>query len=99
MEIVYTLKILSINIVPSLDGLNNVVRSINWEYSGNDYAINGTQEVPEPNPLTFTPIEELSEEIVMSWLVGIKDFSEYDAGIAEQLNIQQIQNQIITITL
>ena len=99
MEIVYTLNILSINIVPSLDVLTNVVRSINWEYSGNDCKINGTQEVPEPNPLTFTPIEELTEEIVMSWLVGIVDFTQYDAAIAEQLNKTEIPNQIITITL
>lgn len=88
-------NITSVNIVRSLANLDNVVKSINWSYTYNNYTINGTENVAEPNPLEFTPLEQLTNEIVLTWLESIKDFSQYNADMVEPIS----EEETITIQL
>lgn len=88
-------NITSVNIVRSLANLDNVVKSINWSYTYNNYTINGTENVAEPNPLEFTPLEQLTNEIVLTWLESIKDFSQYNADMVEPI----LEQETITIQL
>ena len=88
-------NITSVNIVRSLANLDNVVKSINWSYTYNNYTINGTENVAEPNPLEFTPLEQLTNEIVLTWLESMKDFSQYNADMVEPI----LEQEIITVQL
>ena len=98
----YTLNIDSVNCAISKYGLSNVVVGVNWSYVADNgiknYGVSGTQEVAEPNPLEFTPLEQLTKEIVLTWLENIKDFSQYNEYMVKQVE-QVEQEEIITIQL
>lgn len=85
----------SVNVAKSLNGLSNVVKLINWNYTYNECTISGTQEVGEPNPIEFTPLEELTNEIVKGWLENLIDFSQYNEFMVKPIE----QEEIITIKL
>ena len=98
--ITYDLEITSLECVPSLDGLTNVVAKINWTYTGTqdnekNYRITGTTPVPTPTPEVFTPYEDLTFEIVEGWLNTIVDFTAYQTGIESQINTPEVQPNVI----
>lgn len=71
------------------DGLQNVIEIIHWRYVGTDGDISvdlyGAQVVPNPNPDNFTPYEEVSSEMVASWLEEILDIKSLQENIAKQI--------------
>jgi hypothetical protein len=83
------INITSINVSKSSNGFDNVVKSINWSYTYNDYTISGTENVSEPNPLEFTPLEELTNEIVLTWLENVKDFTQYNVNMIEPISEEE----------
>ena len=99
----YNLTIQSVECAKSRYGLENVVIAINWEYSVSNetksYTIGGKLEVPEPNPIQFTPIEELTNEIVTTWVNSMIDFEGWKPILEEQLNKQDEVEEIVTIQL
>lgn len=99
----YTLNIDSVSCAVSKYGLSNVVVGINWSYVADNgiktYGVSGTQEVAEPNPLEFTPIENLTIEIVKTWLVSVINFEEKHPYLEEELLETEDTEEIITITL
>lgn len=73
MNITYTWKITGLKKAPSLDGLNDVVTGIRFDYTGTDadsgesHTFNGAVPVGAPNSENFTPISSLTEAEVIEW--------------------------------
>jgi hypothetical protein len=68
----YTWKINQLEIVPSQDGLSNVVQSIVWSLVASDgdvsAATEGQTQLNEPNSASFIDFENLTPNIVESWI-------------------------------
>ena len=75
------------------EGLENIVQTIHWRYSGTDEnsvsaEIYGAQSVGTPNPEDFTPFTELTEEQVTGWLEGQLDMKSMQENISNQITIK-----------
>lgn len=76
-------KITKLETISSLNGLQNVVYKIWWEYSLTENniteSINGIVELSSPNPESFIIYANLTEAIVLDWVFTkvTKDFVEY----------------------
>ena len=60
----------------NLDGLENVIKTIHWTYRGTDEngvtaETYGSTAIGSPNPESFTPWEEVSDQVAAGWLEGI----------------------------
>ncbi len=60
----------------SLDGLENVIKTIHWRYRGTDEngvtaETYGATAIGNPNPESFTPWQEVSDSVVIGWLESI----------------------------
>ena len=77
----------SINIIEN----TKVVKSVNWSY-GN---ISGTKELEKPNFDNFINFEKLDNNIVISWLENIIDFSQYNEFMVTPI----VETKIITVQL
>lgn len=68
----YEWKIGQLEIVPSQDGLTNVVQSVNWSYnaSQDDYVVStqGQTILNEPDKSTFVEFDKLTENDVITWV-------------------------------
>jgi hypothetical protein len=99
----YIVKVDSVECAVSKYGLSNVVIAINWSYTASngvkDYVVSGRIDVAEPNPLEFTPIETLTNEIVLVWLNSIINFEEKNVYMDQELLENEEVEEIITITL
>lgn len=82
----------------SVNGLTNVVQSIMYRVT-DTVVINGethevlgssTIQLPDPNPVEFTPFETLTEETVTAWVVANADIdammSRLTANLETRLN-------------
>lgn len=96
MATVYTWSFPQLDVVPSEDGLTDVVQTIHWrltavdgQYSAGAY---GTVTVGPPNPQSFILYQQLTEAEVQQWTVDTLGQEQVDLMMA---NIQtQIDNQI-----
>lgn len=85
-------------VYPSEDGLTNVVKYIKWirkaEETENDItysAENSAQFIcPAPNPDNYTPYENLTEEIVISWLESGLNMETIDRALAKNIADQKL---------
>jgi hypothetical protein len=60
----------------SLDGLENVIKTIHWRYKGTDEngvtaETYGATSIGNPNPENFTPWKEVSDPVAIQWLENI----------------------------
>lgn len=69
----------------SLDGLTNVVQTINWKYGTDEVSIAGCNGFAAPSPASFTPFDELTDEEVTGWLVEANDMEQLDAAVDNEL--------------
>lgn len=97
MIITYKWSITSLDCIVSIDGLSNVVENIHWRYIGtsnlgNMFEMYGVQKLELPNQLTFTEYENLTLEIITSWLSKKININELEREI--ESNIYKIENPI-----
>jgi hypothetical protein len=74
------------------DGMQDVVTTVHWRYNGTNEdgisaEIYGAQSVPTPNPETFTPYPNLSEDQVIGWMEETMDVESMQKNIAEQIEL------------
>lgn len=86
-------NIVALDTIPSLDGLTNVISVIHCEkLAVSDDGFNarwyGTVSVATPHPASFTPYEEVTEQMVIDWVSE----SPSTAGVDDNL-VAQIDNQ------
>ena len=64
--------------------------NLNWEYSLEGFqSISGTLSLPSPSPENFIPIDELSEDIMLTWVESLVNPTSYQ--------LQPIQQEEIVI--
>lgn len=79
MSKTYTWKIIDSAIIPNKDGMENIVYKVHYlkrvveEINGKKYEADfiGEAKMPAPELSSFTPISEVTEEIVSGWLESL----------------------------
>ena len=96
MDLTYTWEFLKFNVYNSANSLDKVVYSIDWCLTGTDNQghgaqVYGTSYFDTPDPLTFTPFEQLTHPQVEGWVTAALGniLDDYKSIIQTQ-----IQNQI-----
>jgi hypothetical protein len=78
-----------LEVVYNTDGMTNVITTVYWEYIGtlNDTSkkIINSVVLPPPHPASFTPFDNVTEEMVTNWVI---------AGIGGNDTVQVMQNQL-----
>lgn len=96
----------SMDTVPSEDGLTDVVKYVYWtrqkniiyndlEYSANTF---GCMECSPPDPMVFTPYQDLTFDQICGWLDANLDVLEIDAEIDVRIE-KQINPPTISLPL
>lgn len=72
------IQIKKINYIQSLNDLTDVVINLNWEYSLEGFqSIGGTLSLPLPSSENFIPIDELAEDIMVTWVESLVNPTSY----------------------
>jgi hypothetical protein len=88
-------------VLPSLDGLTDVVVAINYQRVGSNqdgsiYSVNvGQVGCPTPSSTDFTAYADLTEQQVFSWLDKLVDVPLVDSLIMEQI----LTPKVVTLPL
>lgn len=95
MPTTYTWSFPQLDVVPSEDGLTDVVQTIHWrldavdgQYSAGAY---GTVTVGPPDPQSFIPYDQLTEAEVQQWTVdtlGAEQVAQMEASLQTQIDNQ-----------
>tara|TARA_R110002124_G_C8604632_1_gene484723 strand:- start:183 stop:545 length:363 start_codon:yes stop_codon:yes gene_type:complete len=96
MNVTYSYKITQMLMAPSLDGLTDVVTVVKFDYigtdsdSGYDGTFNGSIPVGTPDPNNFVPLQDLTEDEVIQWVVATYPSWDHPQEVVSN----QINNQI-----
>jgi hypothetical protein len=90
--ITYTWRINKIHVKPLLNGLTNVIHTVDWDYIGidendNTASIRMPMVLPEPLEVNFIPYNDITEEMVISWLESISNIEELQQDIIDKIEI------------
>ena len=90
----YDWKIIDLRKAPALDGLSNVITGIEFLYTGTDEngvtgTFSGGCPVAPPASESFTPIVDLTEEIVIEWAKA-----NHPVNHMNDMVIEEIQSKI-----
>lgn len=91
----YTWEILSLHTAPHENGLNNVVKKINWRYQATEDSYFGdyysTTELNDPNPssTTYIQYDDLTEETIINWIKSKINFDD----LVERVNNNLEENK------
>lgn len=98
MNITYKWAIQSMKMAPSLDGLTDVVTTLEFTYTGTDsdsgfsFKFQGSYPVPPPSSADFIPVADLTEDEVVAWIQPI-----YPIDHPNEIIEKGIQDQITPI--
>lgn len=90
----YKWTISALDCAVSKDGLTNVVETIHWRYMGtNENGVSceryGALPVGEPNPEEFVDYENLTLEVISTWLESIMDMENLNQEILDCINLRE----------
>lgn len=92
MAIVYTWSFPQFDVVPSEDGLTDVVQTIHWRYTAVDGSYEasayGTVGLGAPNPTDFIPYANLTEQWAIDAVSASVDVPAMEAALAQQIEDQ-----------
>jgi hypothetical protein len=107
MATIYKWVVSSLDSYPKdAEGLTDVICVIHWRYQAeqvqddkNYFAeVYGTLSVPSPDPADFVPYEEVTYEMVCSWLENGLDTESLNENLDSQI-ADQINPKIISLPL
>ena len=85
----YNLNIKQLRAAKELDDRQNFIVEVDWEYTaaeGNAICARyGTESFNQPGS-SFIPFNELTENIVKSWITSSVDIAKLEASLSEQIN-------------
>lgn len=94
MEINYSYKLVGLKKVTPLNGLNDVIISVDFIVSAEieglpkfDWAL-GEVPVNLPDPTNFKPFDELTEEEILSWVVNDQQIPQVKDSLRRIINKQ-----------
>lgn len=80
----YKWEILKLNVIPSLDGLQNIIKSVNWRFMVRDDMFYGdvydVTELEYPKTQSFIKYDDLTEETIVGW---VKKNINYDELVSK----------------
>lgn len=105
MSTSYTLSITNLECYPTLESWQNVVFLVNWNYKAvttvntetYETFVSGNTKVDTNNIQSFTPFNELTEELVISWISPSIDFITLQEKCNQQLS-KIINPPIVTLS-
>jgi hypothetical protein len=88
--ITYTWGISRLDCAPSENGLTDVVKVINWVFTGQDEngtsaSMSNSYPLPSPSPEAFADYSTLTEETVIGWLEGNLDVGYLQRYLANEI--------------
>jgi len=87
--ITFTIKPTSIR-TKTLDGLTGVVKLVEWilegELSGQKFSLPQTTTLQDPEPASFIPLNQITEQQVVQWIENTVDLQPIKAHIELVLN-------------
>lgn len=91
MAITYSYKITSMTKAPSKDGLTDVITGVRFTYTGvdedgNEGTFQGATPMPSPDSENFTPLAELTEEMVIEWVKVTHPIDHMQERIQKQID-------------
>jgi hypothetical protein len=93
MEINYSYKLVGLKKVTPLNGLNDVIISVDFIVSAEieglpkfDWAL-GDVPVNLPDPTNFKPFDELTEEEILSWVVDNQQIPQVKDSLRRTINM------------
>lgn len=103
MKVVFSWNVISSSIAPSENGMMKVIKSVKMERIGidqNGFSASFTSwvDLPSPSPASYTPFEQVSEPMVVSWVNETMDprlIQAYDENITDQI-VNLVQRNLIT---
>lgn len=70
--VTFTHAITGLTCKPSVGGLFDVVINVQWLCLGTDgvfsTSMSGNTDLPDPDPVAFKPLEDLTKEVVLNWI-------------------------------
>ena len=82
------IKVKSIKYIQTLEGFQDVVIQVNWEYIVEGFqTLSGTLELPLPSSDNFISIEQLDEVIVSKWVEDLVSPSSYILQPIEEVSM------------
>ena len=85
----YNLNIKQLRVAKELDNQYDFVVEVDWEYiateSNASCARYGTASFSQPGD-SFIPFDDLTEDIVKSWVISSVDIAGLEASLSEQIN-------------
>lgn len=86
----FTWSIPALDVAPSQNGLDNVVKTIHWRYritSSDDMSeeIYGTVGLGDPESSTFLSYDEITQPMVEQWLAGAINVKEMQDNMVAML--------------
>ena len=88
----YHFRIESVDCHVEKDGLENVIFQVHWRYFAEDsesgFKVDtcGMSSVSDPDPENFTPVDQLNNSDVVSWLSSIVDVEDLKRILDQRLN-------------
>ena len=86
----YTWSFPQFEVVPSLDGLTDVVKVIHWRYDAMDGAFSagayGTVSLGAPDPAAFTPYADITEQWAIDAVSASIDLPAVEAALTGEIN-------------
>jgi hypothetical protein len=85
----YNLNIKQLRVAKELDNKQDFVVEVDWEYMASEGSATcaryGTASFSQPGD-SFIPFDDLTEDIVKSWVVSLVDIAKLQASLSEQIN-------------
>jgi len=93
MAITYSYQINELKSLPSIGDLEQVITEVRYTYTGVDENriishYPGRTLLPTPNSEEFTPIDQLTEELVIEWLEANADLNTMQHAIETHITQQ-----------
>lgn len=87
---IFKWSITTMTVMPIINDLSNVVITVGWTYSltylGFTKILYGALELDKPDPNSYTPYNELTEEEVISWLSAKLNVDDFQQNLLNQVN-------------
>lgn len=94
--VTYTWGFPVLGVVFNEDSLQNVIQTVNWTYTATEdtyiASCYGSLTLGPPNPASFTPYDQVTEDMVISWTeeaLGAEQVAAMQQSLAGQIEAQK----------
>jgi hypothetical protein len=97
--ITYNLTIQSLEVLPTINGLNDVVDTVHWKYFAKDNSIiedvYGSIKLSSPEISSFIAYDNITEENIKEWVENNLDLEYYKQILNKKINKSKEQKKSV----